>query len=354
MGRLDVTPSLRRAKATPVRPSPARRDEAGAARWIVLIHALPPRPAYLRVKIGRRLQKLGAVAVKNSVYVLPRSEGTREDLEWVAHEIAADGGEASLCESRFLAGLTDEAIEQLFQRARQRDYLELAKVARRLADGIAPTGRSSAKPRTGAAAAAVRIRRRLEEIAAIDYFAAPGRLELEGLLQAIEEKLRRENAGEPQGGPDLPNLRTVRGRTWVTRRGIHVDRIASAWLIRRFIDRTAKLKYVEAKGYLPAAGELRFDMFDAEFTHEGELCTFEVLLSKWGKSDRQDAALRQIAEMVHDIDLRDERFRRAETIGFAALITGVCLEHRDDAARLQAGSAALDAIYRALQQRRRT
>jgi hypothetical protein len=141
----------------------------------------------------------------------------------------------------------------------------------------------------------------------------------------------------------------VRGRTWVTRRGIHVDRIASAWLIRRFIDPAAKLKYVEAKGYVPAAGELRFDMFAAEFTHEGELCTFEVLLSKWGKGD---AALRRIAEVVHDIDLRDEKFRRPETGGFAALITGLCLEHREDAARLQAGSAALDAIYRAFQQRR--
>src|SRR3954462_13232013 len=103
-------------------------------RWLLLIHSIPPRPNYLRVKIGRRLQKLGAVAVKNSVYALPKSEGAREDLEWVAHEITSDGGEASLCESRFIGGLTDGAIEQQFRFARQRDYLELVKEARRLVE----------------------------------------------------------------------------------------------------------------------------------------------------------------------------------------------------------------------------
>src|SRR5437763_1388214 len=102
-----------------------------AARWLLLIHSIPPRPNYLRVKIGRRLQKLGAVAVKNSVYAMPRSDGAREDLEWIAHEISSDGGEASLCESRFIGGLTDEGIEQQFRFARQRDYLETTKLARR-------------------------------------------------------------------------------------------------------------------------------------------------------------------------------------------------------------------------------
>jgi hypothetical protein len=131
--------------------------------------------------------------------------------------------------------------------------------------------------------------------------------------------------------PDVPSLKSVRGRTWVTRKGIHVDRICSAWLIRRFIDPDANLKYVEAKGYTPAAGELRFDMFDAEFTHEGEMCTFEVLLARMGS---EDSALRHIADMVHDIDLRDAKFAREELTGFTALITGICLDHRDDDGRL--------------------
>jgi hypothetical protein len=323
-------------------------------RWILLIHAIPPRPAYLRVKIGRRLQKLGAVAVKNSVYAMPRSEGAREDLEWIAHEISSDGGEASLCEARFIGGLTDDAIEQQFRFSRQHDYMEAAKLARGLVDKLVQAEKKSGKvaPKRHAQAelALSRLKRRLQEIIAIDHFGAGGRAELEKLLATAEEKLRPPRHDDPKTVPDVPQLRNLRGRTWVTRKGIHVDRIASAWLIGRFIDTAAKLKYVEAKGYAPAPGELRFDMFDAEFTHEGNLCTFEVLLARMGSDD---PALRHIADIIHDIDLRDGKFAREETAGFTALITGICLQHREDDARLAAGTTVLDAFHRALQQRAR-
>jgi hypothetical protein len=315
---------------------------SGTAPWLVLIHSIPPRPNYLRVKIGRRLQKLGAVAVKNSVYALPDTGSAREDLQWIANEIATDGGEATLCEARFIAGQTDAAIQALFRAARQRDYLDVAKSARRLAQ--APL---STKRRARTEATLARLTKRLDEIVAIDHFGAPGRAELEALLRAVQNKLRPPPATPRREA--LP-LRGLRGRTWVTRKGIHVDRIASAWLIRRFIDPAAKLKYVEPKGYVPSAGELRFDMFDAEFTHEGALCTFEVLLARLRN---EDPALRHLGELVHDADLRDARFGHPETSGFTALITGIGLQHRDDDARLAAGSAALDALYRALQQRAR-
>ena len=333
--------------------SPPGAADLGAPRWLLLIHAIPPRPNYLRVKIGRRLQKLGAVAVKNSVYVLPRSEAAREDLEWVTREVTADGGEASLCESRFIGGLTDEAIEAQFRLARQGDYLQVSKLARRLVDDLSRSdrpGRLASTRRARAESSLTRFRKRLEEIVGIDYFGASGRLELEKLLRVAEQKLRPAPQADLRSVPDLPSLKSVHGRTWVTRKGIHVDRICSAWLIRRVIDPAAKMKYVEARGYLPAAGELRFDMFDAEFTHEGELCTFEVLLARWRSEDQ---ALRHIADMVHDVDLREAKFCREETSGFAALITGICLQHREDAARLETGSIMLDALYRTLQRRRR-
>jgi len=316
-----------------------------APRWILLIHSIPPRPSYLRVKIGRRLQKLGAVAVKNAVYALPRSEAAQEDLEWIVHEIVAEGGEATLCESRFIGGLTDAQIEQQFQTARRRDYRQATQLARRLLDSL------SGKQRTGrrlalAEASLGRLKKRAGEIKAIDHFGAPGRAEMEALLGAVEEKLRPPRPTSAQG--PAPSLRGLRGRTWVTRRGIHVDRIASAWLIRRFIDTRARMKYVDAKGYVPARGELRFDMFDAEFTHAGQMCTFEVLLSRLGDDD---PALRAIGQMVHDLDLRDGKFGRDETAGFTALVNGICLQHREDEGRLAAGTTLLDALYRAFQQR---
>jgi hypothetical protein len=142
---------------------------------------------------------------------------------------------------------------------------------------------------------------------------------------------------------------SYRGRTWVTRKGIFVDRIASAWLVRRFIDPKAKFKFVVGKGYEPSPGELRFDMFDAEFTHVGDRCTFEVLLDRMGL---KDPALDAIGEVVHDIDLKDEKFRRPQAAGLETLLAGVALRAKDDDERLTRGSAIFDDLYEVYRRKR--
>ena len=131
-------------------------------------------------------------------------------------------------------------------------------------------------------------------------------------------------------------------RTWVTRKGIHIDRIACAWLIRRFIDKHPTFKFVPARGYAPAPREIRFDMFDAEFTHDGELCSFEVMLRAF---DLKDPALRALAEVIHDVDLKDAKFGRDETPGVDHLIAGIAWLHGEDEARLEHGGAVFDALY---------
>ncbi|HET7296834.1 MAG TPA: chromate resistance protein ChrB domain-containing protein, partial [Gemmatimonadales bacterium] len=136
--------------------------------------------------------------------------------------------------------------------------------------------------------------------------------------------------------------RRVRGRTWVTRAGVHVDRIASAWLIRRFIDPEARFRFVGSGEHRAAPDELRFDMFDAEFTHEGDRCTFETLASRFGLAD---PALTAIGELVHDIDCKDGKFGRGETPGFERLIGGIARRHASDAARVERGAALLDDLY---------
>ena len=134
----------------------------------------------------------------------------------------------------------------------------------------------------------------------------------------------------------------VRARTWVTRTGIKVDRIASAWLIRRFMDPDARFKFVSGKGYRAAEGELRFDMFQAEFTHEGDKCTFEVLLDLIA---RKDPALRAIAEIIHDIDLKDNKFGRDEAVGIRTLIDGIALTTPDDLERIARGTEVFNNLY---------
>jgi hypothetical protein len=313
-------------------------------RWLLLIHQIPPHPSYLRVKVGRRLQALGAVPVKNSVYVLPRSEQAREDFQWVRREIVAGKGDASVCEGRFVEGLSDDAVESLFNSAREAEYSELAKEAKGLKASLGRRGKRTGTE--GQVEASVRrLRKRLAEVVEIDFFGAPGHDTVDGLLTAVESALR---PSAPAEAPPGKVRGRVRGRTWVTRRGVHIDRIGSAWLIRRFIDPAARFRFVQ--GHEDAsAGELRFDMFEAEFTHEGDLCTFEVLVRRFGL---KDGAIARIGEIVHDIDLKDGRFGHPETPGLDHLIAGVAMRHKDDEARLRDGGAAFEGLYEYFKRKR--
>jgi hypothetical protein len=315
-------------------------------RWLLLIHQLPPSPAYLRVKTARQLQKIGAVAVKNSVYVLPNAQRSHESFVWLSKEIAAGGGEATICESSFVGGTSNESVEALFQVARSKDYRELDADVRSAAKALGKARRITEDKRDSGSAALARFRRRLSEIAELDFFGAPGREATSSLLDSYERRVRGplDEPASPQARP-----RAVKGAVWVTRKGVHVDRIASAWLIKRFIDRDAKLKFVAPKGHVPVEGELRFDMFEAEYTHEGDSCTFEVLARRFQISD---AAASAIAEVVHDIDVQDGKFRRAETPGVERLINGIALTQSDDEARIALGSKLFDALYEAWKRKR--
>jgi hypothetical protein len=308
-------------------------------RWLLLIHQIPPKPDYLRVKVGRRLARIGAVALKNTVYVLPRSDGAQEDFEWVLREVSAAGGEAALVEARFIDGLGDIDIENLFRTARDADFAAVAKDARELEARLGASVLDDGDVRRQAESELVRLERRLEEINGIDFFAAPGREAAHGLIVALRTRLTPHPAPGPST-PDRPH-ENVRGRTWVTRRGIHVDRIASAWLIRRFIDPDGSFKFVAAKGYVPEPAELRFDMFEAEYTHEGDRCTFEVLCESF---ELELPGLRALGELVHDLDLKDQKFARPETAGLGAQLAGLTLVHEDDMSRIAHGSELFDQL----------
>jgi len=319
-----------------------------AHSWLLLVHQLPAKPAYLRVKIWRRLQDIGAVAVKNAVHALPMNEDTQEDFEWLLREIQEGGGEAFVCEARLIDGLSDEEVRALFDRARDADYAELTKEAQALAKSLRRKAGGDAAKELRAQVA--RLRKRLAEIAAIDFFGAIGRESAEGLLKGLEAQLDKDEpvASKTKTQGKLPE--TLRNRIWVTREGVYADRIASAWLIRRFIDPDANFKFVAGKGYRPQEGELRFDMFEAEFTHEGDKCTFEVLLERAGLND---SALRAIGEIIHDIDLKDDKFARTEVAGIRTLIDGIRASTSDDARRIERGAEVLNDLYESFKKKRR-
>jgi len=316
--------------------------EPTEARWLLLIHQIPPKPNYLRVKVWRRLQRLGAVAVKNSVYVLPRSEQAQEDFQWVAREIVEGGGDASICEARFVEGLSDEQVEAMFHAARDVDYAQVAEAARRLLKGIGSGSRIGGEKRASGETEFTRLKRRTAEVSSIDFLGAPGRRAVDKLLSDLEARLRaaKRERRTPAASGTIP--KRTRGRTWVTRKDIHVDRMASAWLIKRFIDPEARFKFVPSRSYRPQSGELRFDMFEAEFTHEGGRCTFEVLIEKF---QPDNLALRPVAQIIHDIDLKDSKFGRPEVPGIDRLVAGIAMAHREDEERLARGSAVFEDLY---------
>ncbi len=322
----------------------ADRPAPPAAHWLLLLHQLPAKPAYQRVKVWRRLQGIGAVAVKNAVYALPATAEAQEDFEWLLREIHDGGGEAMVCEVRLVDGMTDAEIRALFDRARDTDYGEIANEARELDKEL---GRKpSREARAEASARLAKLRARLMQVHAIDFFGASGRETADGLLRGIEKRLQElEPATQDRSAMAAKNdIGDLRGRTWVTRTGVFIDRIGSAWLIRRFIDPEARFKFVPVKGYVPEKDELRFDMFEAEFTHEGDRCTFEMLVDRAGL--KKDRGLTAIAEIVHDIDLKDGKFGRPEAEGVRALIAGICNSTQDDEERLARGAAVFEDLYR--------
>jgi hypothetical protein len=303
-----------------------RPRAAEPANWLLLIHQLPAKPAYARVKLWRRLQALGAVAVKNAVYALPAGTQAQEDFEWILKETTEAGGEGMILEARLIDGMSDAEVRAMFNAAREADYRALAKELR------------AAEKADTTPAQLARLKAEAARIVAIDFFGANGREDVEARLGGLAARLEPVAQTIPAAKTKLPGT----GHVWVTRRDVHVDRIASAWLIRRFIDPQASFKFVAAKGYRPRAGELRFDMFDAEFTHEGDRCTYEVLLARSGLKDR---ALVAIGEIVHDIDLKDAKFAREEASGIARLIDGLAASGMSDAQRLERGAGMFDDLY---------
>jgi len=304
-------------------------------RWLILVHRIPPKPLYVRAKIRQRLAGVGAVAVKNAVYLLPRNSDALEDLQWIAQEITAGGGDAHFFEGDFVDGVANEAAVAQFRQARDADY-----------NALAADARAALKETRSLAAAHATLTRRFDEIRRIDFFHAPARKGAEKALVAIQARLKKDQKEEKR----MPKTKlALRGKVWVTRPDPGIDRLASAWFIRRFIDAKARFRF-DAKA-APREGEIRFDMVGGEFTHEDDRCTLETLVRRTGVADK---AVRAIAEIVHDIDLKETKFDRAEAAGVRMMIEGLMSRVRDDAERIERGLEIFDDLHDALGRPART
>jgi hypothetical protein len=307
------------------------------SRWYLFIHQLPPKPLYLRAKVRKLLSQAGALPLKDSVYVLPFRPERLPTLQRIA-QVASMGGEAFLWQGQLLEKERDRELIDAFQEARDKDYAALIERVGEWTDEL--------KRRSGQAPPEGRVRfrlaharRRFEQIAENDFFGTPRRAEAEAALEGLQARLRPPSKATSARRPH-PELI---GRTWVTRRGIQVDRIASAWLIRRFVDDNARFRFIDIHEEQARAGELTFDMMGGDFTHEEDRCTFETLVRRTGL---KDPALARVAEIIHDIDIKDGKFGRPEAHGVEQLVLGLLAANAEDERRLDRGFAMLDDLYR--------
>ena len=304
-------------------------------RWLLLAHQLPTRPSNARVKTWRRLQQLGAVPARNSVYALPNTDACREDFAWIRSEIVALGGEATVFAANALDQADEAEIVAAMQRARDADYKELKREVDRVAPGARAHRGAGRHDRIGRAVR--QLRDRFSRIRRIDFFNAPAGAAVAGAIDALEARLAERSA--PQGMPVPVSATAFARRRWVTRPRPGVDRMASAWLIRRFIDPKARFAFVAE----PSGADVPFDMYTGEFSHRGTLCTFEVLAQRFAIAD---PAVAKLAQIVHDLDMKDAVYGAPEAPAVERMVDGLRQVHGDDGTLLEQGMAMFEALAR--------
>jgi hypothetical protein len=335
------------------RPEPppntgAQQPQADSAapthRWLLFVHQVPAKPSNLRVRTWRRLQQLGAIAVKQAAYVLPDSPAAREDFAWLKTEIEAGGGEATVFAADTVDTWTSDELVEEFRRAREGDYAALSQaIARALK--LATRTRAPRRSRRATSRIVDTFRHRLAAIEATDFFGSAGRDRVATVIAELQQAL---SGGAPASrgasSTDAASRERFRQRLWVTRPRPGIDRMGSAWLIRRFIDPDARFAFVEQPSH--TSDTVPFDMFGVDFSHRGEWCTFETLVHTF---EVGSSAVDRLAAIVHDLDLKDGKFGAPEAGAVGALVDGLQAVHSDDHTLLDHGIAMFEALYRAFE-----
>ena len=304
---------------------------------LLLLVGLPPHPSSLRVRVWRRLRALGAVPLKRSAYLLPDTADRYEDFQWLAQEIERDGGEATLIRVQQIENVSPAEVLRLFHDPRDHDYKQLAARYRKTLQDLERAKTDAAQARIQEQVA--RLAKDHQRIRDIDFFDAPGGAEVRRLQEAIAMRSRRTEAPRREE-PVTLDLTKLRGRRWVTRPRPHIDRIASAWLIKRFIDPDATFVFAPPEEFPGDA--VAFDAPGVELSHHGEDCTFETLIKRARLRDRR---LTRLAELVHEADLRDGKFPNEEARGIDLAIRAMLAASADDEHVLAQGMSLFEGLY---------
>jgi hypothetical protein len=297
-----------------------------ATEWLLLTFTLPTKRASQRVEIWRKLQRYGTVPLGNSGYLLPSSASNEERFQWLAATIRKYGGDASVVRVESIDNLSTPQLKGRFSEARAREYQELIQEIHALSGGSAER---KSTPRLG------RLRNRFQEIVEVDFFDSP-------MQERVRELLERASSLRAATGATAKiKPKEYKSRIWVTRPRPGVDRCASAWLIRRFIDPKARFAFAPEDKVPPRA--VPFDMFhERGFGHRGADCTFETLEKEFRI---RDPRVTVIGQMIHDADLLDDRFGRKEGYGVDEILKGWARQGLADEKLLERGMELIEGLY---------
>jgi disulfide oxidoreductase YuzD len=305
-----------------VSPKHINDDEKSRPEWLLLLFTLPASQASKRVEVWRKLKRYGALSFRSSGYLLPNTPSNHERFEWLSAAIRKYKGEASVVALFSIDDLPAAELKQLFVNARSKDYEVLLRDLKK----------KSSSPNL------VRMRRRLQDIADVDFFGSPLRARVETALAALESPQTVQKRSPKRGKQEFQR------RTWVTRPRPGIDRVSSAWLICNHIDLDAKFAFTNDVREIPNG--VPFDMFNVGgFTHQGEKCTFETICSEFGLGDRR---LKRLGEIIHDADLNDEKYGRNEGMGLDRVLDGWANLGLKDEELLRRGIELIEGLYRGL------
>lgn len=315
--------------------------------WLIFFYSVPSKPVNVRVRAWRKLAKIGAVQLKDTVYILPHNEEHYEFFQWLASETASSGGDSAFIKVEKIETMKQDELIDLFNRQREKDYRHvkqgLEEIERKV--GSAKKG-SKGRDIKGLADQFAKHFKEYEEIRRKDFFMSKAGAALEKRLAAIDAQIKSLSAASeelPSAPIEVRRIEDYQCRIWATRKNPFVDRMASAWLIRRFIDKRATFVFMDEDELESAAGDvIVFDVRGGEFTHHIDMCTFEVLIKAFGIKDK---AVRDIAEIVHEIDTKDDMYQRPEARGVEEILMGIRRTARSDAEALEQGMVVFEMLY---------
>lgn len=315
--------------------------------WLLFFYSLPSKPVGNRMKVWRKLSRIGAVPFKGSGHILPDSEENHEYFQWLVSEVISRGGEGAFVRTDRIESMKEKELIALFDQNREKEYRAVEEGVEALERRIGNLKKAGgAENKKKLIEDFNRLLKEFEMVRKVDFFFSKRGASLEIRLKGIDREITTLSVGEIKKPGELmaqKDRKDYQGRQWVTRKRPYVDRMASAWLIRRFIDPKAVFKFIEEEEITnPEEGPVAFDMKNGEFTHRGDLCTFEVMIRVFGLKDK---ALKRMAQIVHEIDLKDEKYRVPEAKGIEELLKGLRKTVKADGEILEKGMALFELLY---------